>query len=46
MVLRYFDDRTEAMTAELLGCSVAAVKALMQRALATLREEIPGDDDD
>lgn len=38
VVLRYFEDRTEAETAELLGCSVGTVKSQCSRALARLRE--------
>ncbi|MCA1711602.1 MAG: SigE family RNA polymerase sigma factor [Actinobacteria bacterium] len=37
IVLRYFDDRTEAQTAELLGVSVGTVKSHHARALARLR---------
>jgi RNA polymerase sigma-70 factor (sigma-E family) len=38
VVLRYFEDLTEAQTAELLGCSVGTVKSQCARALATLRQ--------
>lgn len=41
IVLRYFDDLTEAATAEALGCSIGTVKTHASRALATLRT-IPG----
>ena len=37
IVLRYFEDRTEAQTAELLGCTVGTVKSQNARALAALR---------
>jgi RNA polymerase sigma-70 factor (sigma-E family) len=37
VVLRYYEDRTEAQTAELLGCSVGTVKTQSSRALARLR---------
>ena len=37
LVLRYFDDRTEAEVAETLGCSVGAVKTQSARAMAALR---------
>ena len=41
---RYYEDLTEAQTAETLGCSVGTVKSQVHRALATLRtrlEEVP-----
>lgn len=38
LVLRYFDDATEAQTAELLGCSVGTVKSQSAKGLAKLRE--------
>lgn len=41
IVLRYFDDLTEAETADLLGCSTGTVKTLASRALAKLRA-VPG----
>ncbi len=37
VVLRYFEDLTEAQTAEVLGCSVGTVKSQTSRALAALR---------
>jgi RNA polymerase sigma-70 factor (sigma-E family) len=37
IVLRYWDDLTEAQTAEVLGCSTGAVKSHTSRALAGLR---------
>ncbi len=37
IVLRYFEDRTEVQTAELLGCTVGTVKSQNARALAALR---------
>lgn len=45
LVLRYFDDLSERQTAQLMGCSVSAVKALAARGLETLRERIPGGND-
>jgi len=44
VVLRYAEDRSERETADLLRCSVAAVKSLTARALDTLRAELRGDD--
>ena len=37
VVLRYLEDRTEAETADLLGCSVSTVKSQSAKALAKLR---------
>jgi RNA polymerase sigma factor (sigma-70 family) len=37
VVLRYFDDLSEAATAEALGCSVGTVKSQTSKALARLR---------
>lgn len=37
LVLRYYDDLTEAATAEALGCSVGTVKSQTSKALARLR---------
>ena len=37
IVLRYFEDLTEAQTAEILDCSIGNVKSLTSRALASLR---------
>lgn len=41
VVLRYFEDLSEASTAEILGCSAGTVKSQASRALATLRR-MPG----
>jgi RNA polymerase sigma-70 factor (sigma-E family) len=38
LVLRYFNDLTEAQTAEVLGCSPGTVKSSTSRGLARLRE--------
>jgi RNA polymerase sigma-70 factor (sigma-E family) len=41
LVLRYFDDLTEAETARVLGCSVGTVKSQHARAIARLRKLLP-----
>jgi len=40
IVLRYYEDLTEARTADVLGCRVGTVKSLVSRGLARLREEM------
>lgn len=40
LVLRYFNDLTEAQTAEALGCSPGTVKSSASRGLARLREAL------
>lgn len=40
LVLRYFNDLTEAQAAEVLGCPVGTVKSSAARGLATLREAL------
>jgi RNA polymerase sigma-70 factor (sigma-E family) len=44
VVLRYFEDLTEAQTAAALGCSVGSVKSQSSRALARLRTLIAAPD--
>ena len=44
LVLRYYEDLTERETADVLGCSVAAVKSLVARGGEALRERIEGED--
>ena len=41
LVLRYFEDLTEAATAEALGCSVGAVKSQTHHAVTRLRAALP-----
>ncbi|WP_109506237.1 SigE family RNA polymerase sigma factor [Nocardioides speluncae] len=41
IVLRYFDDQTEAETARLLGVSVGTVKSQTRDALTRLRQHLP-----
>lgn len=45
LVLRYFEDRSEAETAELLGISVGTVKSHARDGLARLRRSVPGMDE-
>jgi RNA polymerase sigma-70 factor (sigma-E family) len=44
IVLRYFDDLTEADTAEALGISVGTVKSHAREALARLRDQQSGEE--
>jgi RNA polymerase sigma-70 factor (sigma-E family) len=41
VILRYFEDRSEAETAEILGCRVGTVKSHLSRAVAALRAQLP-----
>jgi DNA-directed RNA polymerase specialized sigma24 family protein len=41
VMLRYFEDRTETETADIMGCSVGTVKSQSAKALARLRRD-PG----
>jgi RNA polymerase sigma-70 factor (sigma-E family) len=43
LVLRFYVDLSEQQTADLLQCSVPAVKSLIARATATLKERTRGD---
>jgi RNA polymerase sigma-70 factor (sigma-E family) len=40
LVLRYWDDKSEAETARLLGCSLGTVKSLASRGLRRMRDEL------
>lgn len=42
VVLRFYDDQSEAQTAQLLGCSVGNVKSLTSRGLTALRAQLTG----
>jgi RNA polymerase sigma factor (sigma-70 family) len=44
LVLRYYEDLSEHDTAQVLGCSVAAVKSLVARGSETLRDLIRGEE--
>jgi RNA polymerase sigma-70 factor (sigma-E family) len=44
LVLRYFDDLSEAETAQMLGCSLGTVKSHAARALARLRDTADAQD--
>ncbi|GEP36615.1 RNA polymerase sigma factor [Nocardioides psychrotolerans] len=43
VVLRYYEQLTEAETADLLGISVGTVKSQCSRAIATMRDRFPAD---
>jgi RNA polymerase sigma-70 factor (sigma-E family) len=45
LVLRYYEDLSERDTAEVLGCSLPAVKSLVARGTEALRAEIPRGED-
>ncbi len=41
IALRYYEDLTEAQTAEVLGCTVGTVKSQANRAMQALRQQLP-----
>jgi len=41
IALRYYEDLTEAQTAEVLGCSIGTVKSQANRAMQALRAQLP-----
>ncbi len=43
LVLRYYEDLSEAQVAEILACSVGTVKSLVSRGVATLRGTVERD---
>ena len=45
IVLRYYEDLTEAQTADAMGCAVGTVKSQVAAGMAKLRERL-GDDSD
>jgi RNA polymerase sigma-70 factor (sigma-E family) len=45
VVLRYYADLSEQQAGEALGCSTAAVRSMVARAMETLRERIPRSED-
>jgi RNA polymerase sigma-70 factor (sigma-E family) len=44
IVLRFYEDLSEAETARVLGCAVGTVKSLVARGLRRLKEEMIGDE--
>jgi RNA polymerase sigma-70 factor (sigma-E family) len=44
VVLRFYEDLSERETAEVMGCSASAVNSLIARSMATLRDELRGED--
>jgi len=44
LVLRYYEDLSEAETADVLGCSRAAAKSLVSRGIEALRTDMRGED--
>lgn len=46
LVLRFYEDLSEAQIAQVMGCSTGTVKSQISRGLANLRKAIPAQDDD
>ncbi len=46
IVLRYYEDLTEAQTADAMGCAVGTVKSQVSAAIARLRDLLGADDPD
>ena len=46
IVLRYYEDLTEAQTAEAMGCAVGTVKSQVSAGIKRLRDELGDDDPD
>ncbi len=46
IVLRYYEDLTEAQTAEAMGCAVGTVKSQVSAGIARLRDVVGDDDPD
>ena len=44
LVLRFYEDQSEAQTADLIGCRPGTVKSLVSRALETLRKDVGSED--
>jgi RNA polymerase sigma-70 factor (sigma-E family) len=44
VVLRYYEDLTEAATADVLGCALGTVKSMVSRGMDKLREELRDDE--
>lgn len=44
VVLRYYEDLSERESADILRCSVAAVKSLVTRGMETLRDQLRGEE--